>query len=204
MALSPSATRKSVGPEPAEGAGSQHAIDESIENFFEGHAPGLTLPDAVDHGSQAVGHKGGGARNAKHYGVARAERNGVARETGDEDADDEAISKPQAEELRHGRRATRIHGQKPDRSLLEFFLRGGRLHVLVGTKRKMIETRLQSGSAQNGEELVLVGELLVVAAVIRQQHVDDGAGDKHDHSGQQDGEPQSNERNHAQPPWKSR
>jgi len=41
---------------------------------------------------QAVGHISGCAGSAKHYGVTRAERNGVARETGDEDADDEGIA----------------------------------------------------------------------------------------------------------------
>jgi hypothetical protein len=36
--------------------------------------------------------------------------------------------------------------------------------------------------------------------VILQNHVDDGTGHEHDDGGQQYGEPESGERNHAQPP----
>ncbi|PYU33176.1 MAG: hypothetical protein DMG28_09105 [Acidobacteria bacterium] len=70
----------------------------------------------------------------------------------------------------------------------------------MGAKRENIETPLQASGAQRGEELVLIGELLVVAAVVWQKHVHDGAGDEDDDGRQQDREPKCGERNHAKPP----
>src|SRR5712692_8897847 len=68
------------------------------------------------------------------------------------------------------------------------------------TKGENIETSLQTGGTQRGQELVLIGEFLVVAAVVRQKHVHDGAGDKDDDRRQQDREPKCGERDHAKPP----
>jgi hypothetical protein len=74
----------------------------------------------------------------------------------------------------------------------------------VGAKRENIETSLQTSAAQCGQEPVLVGELLVVAAVVRQKHVHDGARDEHDDGRQQDREPKLGERDHAQSPFGAR
>ena len=46
--------------------------------------------------------------------------------------------------------------------------------------RENIKTPLQTGGAQGGKKLVLFGKLAVIAAVVRKQHVHDGAGDEHD------------------------
>jgi hypothetical protein len=50
---------------------------------------------------------------------------------------------------KHGPRdgwAARKHGHHPDRSLLVLFQHGGRLHFLMGAKRKYIETPLQASA----------------------------------------------------------
>src|SRR6266481_2515354 len=72
----------------------------------------------------------------------------------------------------------------------------------MGAKREMIETRRQASRTQGGKKLVLLGELPVVALVILQHHVNEGAGHEYDDGREQDGEQKSSEGNHAQPPWK--
>jgi hypothetical protein len=94
----------------------------------------------------------------------------------------------------------RKDGHESDRPLLLLFNDSGRLHVFVGAEGKDVKTPLESGGAQHGEDLVLVGKLAVVAAMIRQQHVDNGAGDKDEDRRQQDRQPESGERDHVQPP----
>src|SRR5437879_4849284 len=74
----------------------------------------------------------------------------------------------------------------------------------MGAKREMIETRRQASRTQGGKKLVLLGEVPVVALVILQHHVNEGAGHEYDDGREQDGEQKSSERNHAQPPWKQR
>jgi len=151
------------GPEPAEGAGGQQAVDKAIEGLLQHHAPWLALPDAVDQGSQTVSEERGGSSDAKHGRIVRAGDNG---EIGDKETDKETVSEPHAEELRHGDWTAGKHGQKTDRSLLEFFLHGGRIHLLVGAMREMIETRRQASRTQGSKQLILFGELPVVALVI--------------------------------------
>src|SRR5229473_4136575 len=131
----------------------------------------------------------------------RAGRDRAPGEVGNEEADDQAIGKPHPEELGHGGWTAGKDGQHPYGSLLEFFYGSGRLHLFVGAKREMIETALQTSGAQGGKKLVLFGELTVVAAMVRQQHVHDGAGDEDDDGGEKNREPKSREGNHAQPPW---
>ena len=70
----------------------------------------------------------------------------------------------------------------------------------MGAKRENIEAALQASRAQRREEPVFIGELLVVAAVVRQKHVDDGTSDEDDDGRQQDREPKGREWNHAQSP----
>src|SRR5216684_1140323 len=120
--------------------------------------------------------------------MACAERNSVYPEIGDEQADEQAIRKPQTEERRHGGRSARINGQKPHRSLLVFFLHGGRVHVLMGTKREMIEPRSQASRAHGAKKLLFLGELAVIALVILQHHVNEGTSHEDDDSSEQDRE----------------
>src|SRR6266480_2998124 len=68
----------------------------------------------------------------------------------------------------------------------------------MGAKREMIETRRQASRTQGGKKLVLLGEVPVVALVILQHHVNEGAGHEYDDGREQDGEQESSERNHAQ------
>lgn len=63
-----------------------------------------------------------------------------------------------------------------------------------------LEAPLEGGGAQSGDYFVLVGESMVVAAMIGKQHVHDGTGDEDDDCRQQDGEPKSSERNQVRPP----
>src|SRR3977135_2877511 len=97
-------------PEPAKCPSGQQAIDEPIERFLEDHAPRLTFPYAVDQGPQAVSKECSGASDAKHGLIVRAGRNRVSRKIGNEETDEQAISEPQAEELRHGGRGAGING----------------------------------------------------------------------------------------------
>ncbi len=187
-------------PEPAEGAGGQQAVDESIEDFLQGHAPRLALPDAVAQMSQAVGEERRSARYAEHGEIRGAGGDGATGEIGDEETDDEAISKPHPEEFGHGGRTTGKHGQRAYGSLLEFFYRGGRLHFFGEAIREHIETALQTSGSQGGKKLVLVWELVAVAAVVSQERVHDGAGNKDDDGGEKNREPKSREGNHTQPP----
>src|SRR6266849_811735 len=189
-----------TGPEPAEGGGGQQGVDESVDDFFQGRAPRLALPDAVAEMSEAMGEERRSACYAGDGEIVGAGRDGATGEIGDEDTDDQAIGKPHPEELGHGDWTTGKHGQHAHRSLLEFFYGGRRLHLFVGGKRKHVETALQTSGAQGGKNFVLVGERLVVPALVRQQHVHDGAGDKDDDGGQNNGEPKSREGNHTQPP----
>lgn len=43
----------SAGPEPTKCACGQQSVDEAVENFLEGRAPGLALPDRVAEAAQA-------------------------------------------------------------------------------------------------------------------------------------------------------
>jgi hypothetical protein len=44
--------------------------------------------------------------------------------------------------------------------------------------REDIEAWLDGGGAEEGEDFVLVGEFLVVAAVVAEHHVNEGTGDE--------------------------
>src|SRR2546423_735408 len=85
-------------------------------------------------------------------------------------------------------------GRKPPRPLLVLFLNGRRAHVLMGAKREMIETRRQASRTQGGKKLVLLGEVPVVALVILQHHVNEGACHEYDDGREKDGEQKSSER----------
>src|SRR6266849_8262808 len=188
-------------PEPAKGARGQQAVDEAVDDFLQGHAPRLAPPDAVAQMSQAVGEERRSARYAEDGEIGCAGRDGTPGKIGNEKTDDEAIDKPHPEELGHGGRTAGNHGQRANGPLLEFFYRGRRLHLFGEAIREHIEAALQASGSQGSEKLVLVGELVAVAAVVRQQHVHDGAGDKDDDGGKNNGEPKSREGNHRQPPW---
>jgi len=92
-------------PKPAESAGGQQTIDETIDDFFDGYRPLLTLPDAVAQVPQAVGEERGGPGDAEDGQIACAGRNCVAGEIGDEESDQEAKDKPLDQKLRHRGRA---------------------------------------------------------------------------------------------------
>src|SRR5713226_9882399 len=187
-------------PKPAKGACGQQAVDEAVDDFLQGHAPRLALPDAVAQMSQAVGEERRSARYAEDGEIGGAGRDGATCEISNEETDDQAIDKPHPEELGHGGWTTGKHGQHTHGSLLEFFYGSRRLHLFVGAKREMIEAARQTSGAQSGEKLVLFGKLAVVAAVVRQQHVHDRAGDEDDDGGQNNREPKRREGNHTQPP----
>jgi len=103
------------------------------------------------------------------------------REIGDEETDEEAIGEPQAKEFRHGGWGAGIKWlETPPVPACTFFLHGRRVHVLMGAKREMIETRRQASRTQGGKKLVLLGERPVVALVILQHHVNEGAGHEYD------------------------
>src|SRR6266849_8200848 len=79
--------RALAGPKPAKGARGQQAVDESIDDFLDGRAPRLTLPDAVAEVSQTVAQERRRAGDAKDDQIVRAGRNRVSGEIGDEEAD---------------------------------------------------------------------------------------------------------------------
>src|ERR1700722_1096910 len=189
-----------AGPEPAKGSCRQQAVYEAIHGFLCGHAPGLPLPDSVADLPKPVGHESGSSRHAKYSKIVRARRNRVSCEVANKESDDKTIAEPLREELRHNGQSNGKNGHHADRSLLIFFLHGGRLHILVRAEWKNIKPTRQAGSSENGPKLVLIGQLPVIALVIGQHGMHDGAGDEHDHSREQDREPQSGERNHVQPP----
>src|SRR5208283_2532989 len=62
--------------------------------------------------------------------------------------------------------------------------------------RKMVVAGLDSGGAQGGEGLVFIGKLVAIALVIFENHVQDGAGHKHNDRREHDGEPQSSKEIH--------
>src|SRR6267142_5553967 len=41
-------------PKPTEGARNQHGVNHAINDFLDGHAPGLSLPDAIAEVGQTV------------------------------------------------------------------------------------------------------------------------------------------------------
>src|SRR5437879_11333401 len=77
-----------AGPKPAKGARGQQAVNESIDDFLDGRAPRLTLPDAVAQVPQAVAEERRGAGDPKNGWIRRAGPNRVSGEIGDEEADD--------------------------------------------------------------------------------------------------------------------
>jgi len=52
-------------PQPAEGAGGQQAINESVDHFLDREAPGLPLPDAVAQVPKSIGEESGCARDSE-------------------------------------------------------------------------------------------------------------------------------------------
>src|SRR5260370_31474466 len=112
-----------TGPEPAEGAGGQQAVDEAIEDFLQGHSPRLALPDAVAQVSQAVGEERRSARYAEHGEIRGARGDGATGEIGDEETDDEAISKPHPEEFGHGGRVPWGQSQRAPGPPAQIFFR---------------------------------------------------------------------------------
>src|SRR5580692_10784752 len=114
-----------AGPEPAEGPSGQQAVDKSVDDFFDRHRPGLTLPNTVADVSQTVGEESGGPGDAEYRSIVCAERNRVRGEVGDEETDQQAIDKPLSHKFRHGRRPARHDGRKPDWSQLVLLEGGG-------------------------------------------------------------------------------
>src|SRR5690348_9033061 len=112
-------------PEPTESACGQQAVDESVDDVLDGHTPRLPAPNAVVQVAQTVGEEGGSAGDAKDGEIGCAWGYGASGEIGDEKADDQAIDKPHAQELRHGRRAAGKDSHHPDRPLIVFFDHGG-------------------------------------------------------------------------------
>src|SRR5260370_40633016 len=102
-----------LGPQPAESAGGQRAINEAVERFLEDYAPRLAFPDTVDQRPQAVSKERGHASNVKHHGKPTVARNRSSRYISHEQTHEEAISEPHAEELRQSGRSAGINGEKP-------------------------------------------------------------------------------------------
>src|SRR5713226_3467664 len=69
-----------AGPKPAKGSGGQQAVNESIENFLEGRAPRLALPDGVAQVAQTVGQERRRASYTKNGQVLCAGRNRASGE----------------------------------------------------------------------------------------------------------------------------
>src|SRR5208337_4578839 len=92
-------------PKPPEGACGQQAIDESIDDFLQGDAPGLAFPNAIAQVSEAVGQKRRSASNTEYHPIVGAGCDGAPRKIRDEEADDQRIGKPLPQELWHGGRS---------------------------------------------------------------------------------------------------
>jgi hypothetical protein len=114
-----------AGPQPSEGSRGEQGVDEAVEGFLDDHAPRLALPDAVAKISEAIGEERGDGDHSKDHRIGSAGRNGVSSEAGDENADNQAIGEPQAEEFRQGRSATGKYRQEAYWALLKFLLDGG-------------------------------------------------------------------------------
>src|SRR5882762_3429446 len=94
-----------VGPEPAERAGSQCGVDESIGGLFDDIAPRLPFPDAVAQDSHTVGKERRRARHAEDVPIRGAGHDAMRSEIRYDDAYDQSIGKPHAQKLGHRGRA---------------------------------------------------------------------------------------------------
>ena len=91
-------------------------------------------------------------------------------------------------------------GDQPVRSLDEFGLCRFGVHLLVSAEREVVHARLQVHATQSTPNLLFIGKLLVVAVMVRQNHVKNGTGDKHNNRRQQDRKPELGKRDHSQTP----
>src|SRR5260370_25058623 len=107
--------------------------------------------------SQAVGEERRSARYAEDREIGGAGGDGATGEIGDEETDDEAISKPHPEEFGHGGRSTGKHGQRAYGGLLEFFYRGGgRSFFFGGTKGEIKDAPSDTWPAGGDESVFLL------------------------------------------------
>jgi len=118
--------------------------------------------------------------DAEDREIIRAGRNRVRGEVSDKESDDEAVGEPLAEEFWHDGRAAGKYGEHADRTLIVFFDHGRGLHVFVGGEGEDVESALEACGAESGEDFIFVRECLVIAAMVGQQHVHNGAGDEDD------------------------
>ncbi len=170
-------------PEPSESAGSDQAIDNSVESFEQNHLPGKTFPDTVAEAADAVSKKCGYTDNGENVPIGRAGQSGVRRGVGDEDSHDDAVEKPEDEKLGKKDGAVGVDGYETDGTFDLFCFHCFGVHVFVRAVRKIVKAGRDAGGAQCGADFVLVGELAIAAAMIRQDHVNDGAGDKDENRG---------------------
>src|SRR5580700_10967212 len=92
------------GPKPAEWAGGQQSVHESVQDFFNNSGQDLAFPNAVAQLSQPVGEKCSDSSDAKDRSISGAGSDRVPCEISEEKSDQETKDKPLDQELRHGRR----------------------------------------------------------------------------------------------------
>src|SRR5271154_4434581 len=107
--------------QPAEGAGRQQTIEESVDDFFCRHRPRLAFPDAIAQIPQTVGEKRDRPGNAKDSQIWSAGSNGESGEIGDKESDHQAKHEPLDQEFRHRRGPAGDYGHIPDWSQLLLF-----------------------------------------------------------------------------------
>src|SRR5260370_28822647 len=108
--------------------------------------------------SQAVGEERRSARYAEDREIGGAGGDGATGEIGDEETDDEAISKPHPEEFGHGGRTTGKNGQRAYRALLEFFYCGGGGFFFWGGQNGNIEKPPYKPPARRGKRTLVLLE----------------------------------------------
>src|SRR5262249_3495459 len=106
--------------------------------------------------------------------------------------------KPESERLAHRGRVGVFHDDHPaDGSRLPLRQEGRILHRLrAGRLRKEVVAGREREPPESREAALFVRKRLVIAPVVRKDHVDDRAGDEDDDRGKKDREPQRKDRNH--------
>src|SRR3954468_10709935 len=76
-------------PEPAKRSGCYQSVQQAIEDVLPGDLPGLSHPDGGRNGSRGVGQESDGSHDPEHLEVTGASGNGVGRDVGNEEGDNQ-------------------------------------------------------------------------------------------------------------------
>src|SRR5690348_15545512 len=188
-------------PQPAECPCGEQTIDQTIEHVLRSVARRLATPDRVCDVAQTVSHEGCCARYSKDLEIIRSRRQSMPNQVRDEEADHQAEEKPASEVLAHVHRTAWHYREYANRALAEFRLDLRLLLLLWSTdEREHVDSARDASVAQGSEYCLLLWDLAIVAAVIAQDHVQNGTSHENDNRSQQNRKPQSCQWNHGWSP----